>query len=301
MSADVVIPTWNRADLVLDCLAHLARDPSPHRAVVVDNGSTDDTVAQVRERFPDAVVVALPENVGFGGAVNAGLRAAESEVVVLINNDANVEPGFVDRMCAPLREDARVGMVAGVLVDPRTGRVDSAGVVADRSLSGHAYRWAEDPHALAPADAFLLGPCGGAAAYRREAVLAIGGFDEAMFAYSEDLDVGLRMRAAGWDCALATDAHAIHVGSATLGKRSEFQTRVASFSRGYIAGRYRLAARWLAAELLLGAAAAARARTLLPLRERVRGWRAGRRLPARTVPGELALEPWIAAQRRALT
>ncbi len=299
MRTDVVIPTWNRADLILDCLAHLERDPSPHRAIVVDNGSTDDTVEQVRTQYPDALVVALPENLGFGAAVNAGLRAAESEHVVLINNDANVVPGFVERMCAPLA-DPQVGMVAGVLVDPRTGRVDSAGVVADRSLSGHAYRWAEDPETLAPADAFLLGPCGGAAAYRREAVLAIGAFDEAMFAYSEDLDVGLRMRAAGWSCALATDARAIHVGSATLGKRSEFQTRVASFSRGYIAGRYRLAARWLAAELLLGTAAAARARTLLPLRERVRGWRAGRKLPARAVPADLALDPWVQAQRRAL-
>jgi hypothetical protein len=105
----------------------------------------------------------------------------------------------------------------------------------------------------------MLGPCGGAAGYRRSAFDAVGGFDEHIFAYSEDLEIALRLRAAGWRGELAAEARGVHLGSATLGARSVEQARHAAHSRGYVLGRYRVRAGWLAAECAVAVADAVRA------------------------------------------
>src|SRR4051794_19766312 len=105
MSIDVVIPTYNRADLLRGCLEHLARQDEPHTVIVVDNGSTDGTVELVREQFADVRLVALSETLGFGPAVNRGVEAGDGEIVVLINNDVDVEPGFLRAIAEPLRRD----------------------------------------------------------------------------------------------------------------------------------------------------------------------------------------------------
>ncbi|HLM50583.1 MAG TPA: glycosyltransferase, partial [Solirubrobacteraceae bacterium] len=111
---DVVIPTWNRRDLLERCLPTVLRQTVPVRVIVVDNGSEDGSVAVVRERFGHAVsVIALPENRGFGAAVNAGVRAGEGALVVLVNNDVECDPGFAEALAAPFA-DPRVGMAAGL-------------------------------------------------------------------------------------------------------------------------------------------------------------------------------------------
>jgi N-acetylglucosaminyl-diphospho-decaprenol L-rhamnosyltransferase len=283
VSIDVVIPTYNRADLVLDCLEHLERQAEPHTTIVVDNGSSDSTAALVRERFPDVRLVELPENLGFGPAINRALATAEGDVLVLINNDVQVEPGFLSALTEPLLRDPRVGSVAGVLLKPGGATIDAAGVVIDGGLGGYAYMGG-----------------GGAAAYRREAFDAVGAFDPQIFAYCEDVDLGLRLLAAGWACALAPDARAIHLGSQTLGVRSHATTRIASASRGYLMGRYRVSAPWLATELAVGVADSVLLGSFAPLTERVRGYLRGHRLPAQAggarAPSD-ALE-WGPAVRR---
>ena len=115
-----MIPTWRARRLLNRCLSALRVDPSPKRVIVVDNASGDGTVRLVREEFPEVTLVELPENVGFGRAVNAGVRAGAGAEIVLVNNDVLVEPGFVDAIVAPFAEPA-VGMVAGLTTIPRDG------------------------------------------------------------------------------------------------------------------------------------------------------------------------------------
>jgi N-acetylglucosaminyl-diphospho-decaprenol L-rhamnosyltransferase len=296
---DVVIPNWNAAGLLADCLAHLERDPTPHTTIVVDNGSTDNSVALVKQRFPSVRLVELPENVGFGRAVNRGIASGKSEIVVLLNNDANVQPGFLRALAAPF-EDERVGMAAGVLLDKRTNLIDAAGIEIDRGLSGSSYMGAFDVARLKDPPRGLVGPCGGAAAYRRAAVDHVGGFDEHFFAYSEDLDLAFRLLNEGWLCSLAPGARALHVGSATLGVRTVQQVSISSFSRGYVLGRYRVPATWVATEFLVGVADSIALGSLAPLSGRTRGWIRGRRLPARSAPGETIRGAigWSASLRR---
>jgi N-acetylglucosaminyl-diphospho-decaprenol L-rhamnosyltransferase len=296
---DVVIPNWNAAGLLADCLDHLERDPTPHTAIVVDNGSTDDGVAFVKKHFPSVRIVELPENLGFGRAVNRGIAAGKSEIVVLLNNDATVQPGFLDALTAPF-EDERVGMVAGVLINTRTNLIDAAGIEIDRGLSGSSYMGALDVARLKDPPRGLVGPCGGAAAYRRAALDHVGGFDEHFFAYSEDLDLALRLLNEGWLCSLATGARARHVGSATLGVRTVRQVSISSFSRGYVLGRYRVSAVWLATELLVGVADSVALGSIAPLSGRTHGFIRGRNLPQRSAPKETVRGAigWFASLRR---
>jgi GT2 family glycosyltransferase len=183
-----------------------------------------------------------------------------------------------------------------VLIDPETGLIDAAGVEVDSGLAGYAYLGGSAPTAAEGPPDGMLGPCGGAAAYRRSAFEAAGGFDERIFAYSEDLELALRLRAAGWRCVLAPGARGLHLGSATLGARTREQARHAAYSRGYVVGRYRVGFGWVAVELAVALANVVLLRSFAPLRDRVAGWRKGRSHPARPVP-EDAVSPALTGPR----
>ena len=184
-------------------LASLEAQTVPVDVVVVDNASTDETLQMLSTRFPDVTVVRNTENLGFGRAVNRGAAAAgDADVMILVNNDAVCAPDFVAQLLEPFADPA-VGMAAGVLLQAADhGLIDSAGIELDTTLGSWDYLWNHPVSALVGARD-PVGPCGGAAAYRLEAFRELGGFDETLFAYWEDVDLALRFRAAGWRCVLA--------------------------------------------------------------------------------------------------
>ena len=283
MTADVVVVSYNGGEHLLNCLEHLRAAARPGvRMIVADNASTDGSAAAVRERFGDVTVVELPANVGFGRAVNAGAAAGDGEAIVLVNADMFVEPGFVEAIVAPFSDPA-VGMVAGLSLVPGGELVDGFGIEIDAGLSAYN-RLRLLPAGSAPG--VLLGPSGGAAAYRRSAFEAAGGFEDAFFAYGEDVDLALRLRALGWRAAAAPDARGVHLGGASFGVGSPLQRRLGGFARGFLLRRYgvlrsRAVMRTLVIEALVVGWGLVRFRTLVPLTARVAGWRAAgsRRLP----------------------
>ena len=125
---DVVIPSLDGLELLRSCLAHLDAQDVPHRVFVVDNGSSDGTAGWLAEHRPAVRVIALAENRGFGAAVNRGIEAGDGETVVLLNNDVDVDPGFLRALVAPFEADARLGSVAGLLLRPGRERIDSFGI-----------------------------------------------------------------------------------------------------------------------------------------------------------------------------
>jgi N-acetylglucosaminyl-diphospho-decaprenol L-rhamnosyltransferase len=196
-------------------------------------------------------------------------------------------------------------MVAGVLLQEREPTlIDSAGVVADRTLMGFDHLHGEPVASAAGAPA-PLGPTGGAALYRREAWDAVGGFDERIFLYYEDLDLALRIAARGGRCGLAAGARALHAYSAGLGAASGAKYARTGWSRGYMLRRYgvmrdpRLALRALACEGAIGAGQVLRDHTAAGLRGRLRGYRDGAGLPRRD-PGAAALLDLSAREALAL-
>jgi GT2 family glycosyltransferase len=303
----VVIPTANGRDLLADALASLEAQTLAPRVVVVDNASGDGTAELVAERFPRVRLVANERNLGFGRAINRAVRelpAAAGDALVLVNNDVVCEPRFVEEICAPLCREG-VGMVAGVLVqaaDP--SRVDSAGIELDTTFRAYDYGW-NRPVAELAAAAAPVGPCGGAAAYRLDVFRRLGGFDEAFFAYWEDVDLALRIRLDGWSCAFAPGARALHRHGQTLGASSPAQRRLDAIGRGYVLARYRVGTGrpltrakialvdWPA----LGVHLAVR-RELGPIRERWRGLARGNRRPGLRAPRALATVPLRTALSR---
>jgi GT2 family glycosyltransferase len=294
MRATVVIPTLNALELLCEALERLETQTVPHDVVVVDNASTDGTAAAVAERFPRVRVVSLPENLGFGRAVNRGVAVVDTEVVVLVNNDVLCEPEFLERLLEPFADET-VGMVAGVLLQhDRPQLVDSAGIELDTTLRSWDALWNRGVESLAEAGD-PVGPCGGAAAYRTEVFREAGGFDEAFFAYWEDVDLALRIRLAGHRCVRAPAARALHKHGQTLGAASPRQRRLEAFGRAYVLARYRVARRGPATRLKIAAldwpvlvVHLVVRRETGPLRERLRGTRAGRARPALRAPLELA-------------
>jgi N-acetylglucosaminyl-diphospho-decaprenol L-rhamnosyltransferase len=290
----VYIPTLRAGERLARTLEAIeGQNPRP-RVVVVDNSAEGLGAEMVRDRFPWARSVAFGVNLGFGAALNRAVREAPGDPIVFLNDDVSVEPGFVAGLTEALTPG--VGMVAGVLLredDP--GRIDSAGVVADRTLLGFDYLNGEPVEALDSA-ADPLGPTGGAALYRRSAFEQVGGFDEGIFLYYEDLDLALRMRQAGIGCRLAPSARGVHAYSETLGANTGRKYAMTGCSRGYLlraygfGGRPLLLARAIAVESAICAGQVALQRTALGVKGRLRGWRAGRRATPRSVPEDGLLD-----------
>ena len=287
---DVVIVAYNRYDLTCSCLRHLRAQTVDHRVIVVDNGSTDDTRARLQSEWPGVHLECFDQNQRFPSACNRGVAAGSGEIVVLLNNDVECRPDFLERLVAPL-QDATVGSVASLVLQRDGERIDSIGLTADVTLASFA-RLHGLPAAHAGKDIpSLMGPGGGAAAYRRAAWEQIGGLDEALLFYMEDVDLGLRLRIAGWRSVAEPNAVGVHLGSATLGHRSASQRRYAGFGRGYMLRRYgllrgRAAPRALGTEAVVVLADIVISRDLSALRGRIAGWRAGRARARLVLPPE---------------
>jgi GT2 family glycosyltransferase len=297
LTIDIVIPTSGRYELTEKCLSHLARQTRVHTVIVSDNGGSGETAERVARDWPAVRLIRSPGALSFAAACNRGVDAGDGEIVVLLNNDVFCRPDWLERLVAPLEADPRAGSVACLLVQPGEQLIDSVGLCADPTLAGFP-RLAGRPVARAgDAQPRLAGPAGGAGAYRRVAWDEARGLDEAIFAYSEDLDLALRLRAGGWSTSAEPDAVGMHLGSATHRHRTASQRRHAGFARGYLLRRYRVlrgrhAIRALAAEAIVVLGDAVLSRDLAALSGRVAGWRSARGLARRSAPTD-ALDPAI--------
>jgi GT2 family glycosyltransferase len=302
----VYIPHLHGAERLGRALRSLAEGTRPLDVVVADNGSDDGSVELVREEFPEVTLVELGANLGFGRAINRAIDEHPGDPVILLNDDVECEPRFAEALLDAAAEGAEC--VAGVLVqEAAPGLIDSAGVVADRTLMGFDYLHGEPLEAALDAPD-PLGPSGGAALYRLDAFRAAGGFDERIFLYYEDLDLALRLRAAGGRCRLAPQARALHAYSASSGAASGFKYSHTGWSRGYMLRRYGVAAhpgtalRALAGEAAICAGQIVKDRTAKGLAGRLRGWRDAAGLERRDRGGppllDISLRRSLALRRR---
>jgi len=272
-------------------LDSLAAQPTEHETLVVDNGSPDGAVSALAGRYPFARAIRLESNRGYSEPVNLAAAQAEGESLVLINDDCVCDPGFVEAISAPLDPGAGVVMTAGVLrdyADPRL--IDTAGMQLDLTLLVYDYLNGMPLSAL-DAAADPIGPSAAAAAFDAAAFAEVGGFDERLFAYWEDVDLVLRLLEAGGRCRLARDAIGTHEHSATLGSGSQAKNRLMGFGRGYVLRKWKVVTPRrlpgvIAREAVLVGGQALIDRNLSGLPARLRGWRAAS--PGRSYPAAVA-------------
>ena len=224
----VVIPNWNGERFLSTCLGSLRRQSyDDFDMVLVDNGSTDGSVAFARDNFPEISVLPLPENLGFSAAVNAGILASETEHVALLNNDTETDPKWLEALVEAADSYPEAGFFASKLVDFADRRVlDGAGDVLRRSGLPYRLGHGEPDGGRYDKTAFVFGACAGAAMYRRGMLDDVGLFDEDFFANCEDGDLSFRAQLAGYRCLYVPGSVVYHMGSATFGRRSATSTRL---------------------------------------------------------------------------
>jgi GT2 family glycosyltransferase len=216
-SITVIVPNWNRRDLLERTLADLRAQTCPAaEIVVVDNGSVDGSVELAKEK--GARTIALERNAGFSGAVNRGVREARTEFVAVVNNDVRPAPDWLERLCGAF-EDRHAYFATGKLLDEASPeRIDGTFDLLSRAAcpwragsgrpDGPVWSWRRRIR-LAPFTATL---------FRAVLFEKVGLLDERFESYLEDVDFGLRCALAGYAGVYEPAAVARHRGSATLGR-----------------------------------------------------------------------------------
>jgi N-acetylglucosaminyl-diphospho-decaprenol L-rhamnosyltransferase len=274
----VIVPTIG-PDRAARLLESLATDGGDFQTIVVDNGTASPVLDLAVDRTEGAQVLRLESNLGYSRAVNLAAERAEGDALVLLNDDSLVEPGFVERITGALEPTGGVVMAAGVMLDHSSpGLIDTAGIEIDRTLLAFDYLNGEPVEVLDREVADPIGPSGAAAAFWRDAFREVGGFDETLFAYGEDVDLALRLRISGGSCRLAKDARGLHQHSATLGSGSVRKDYLMGYARGYLLRKWGVLAprrvpAVLARELIWVGGQAAVDRNLGGLRGRLNGLR----------------------------
>jgi N-acetylglucosaminyl-diphospho-decaprenol L-rhamnosyltransferase len=286
---DVVIPTRDRWELTASCLLSLRAQSVEHRVIVVDNSSRDGTPERIRASFPEVSLLHTGGNAGFATSCNRGVSAGTGETLVLLNNDVECCADFLELLTQPLLDDPRLGSTAALLIRPGGRMIDSVGLTADRTLTGYPRLRGRPRSEAFSARPVLVGPAGAGGAYRRRAWEEVGGLDEGVMFYGEDLDLAFRLRSAGWRVRAVPEAVAVHVGSATAGNRSAWQRFQGGFARGYFLRRYGVlrtttAPRALLTEVVVVLGDAVLSRDLNALHGRWSGWRAASGTPRRPLP-----------------
>lgn len=232
----IIIPNYNGLNFMEPCFEALRKQTvKDFEILVVDNGSTDGSVEWLKENNIPSIF--LPENTGFTGAVNVGIKAANTPYVILLNNDTAVEPRYVEALERAISRSEKIFSVSSKVVQMYAPELmDDAGDMY--SVLGWAYqRGVGRSEKLYNKARRVFSANAAAAIYRREVFEKIGLFDDMHFAYLEDVDIGYRAKLYGYDNIYCPDAVVYHVGSGTSAegeKYSAFKVRLAARNNIYL-------------------------------------------------------------------
>lgn len=222
----VVVVNWNGEQFLERCLIALtAQTAKPHEIILLDNASTDSSL-EIARRFPEVRIIALDRNTGFARGNNVLIDAASkaSEWIALINPDAFAAPRWLESLSAAAESNPEFDMFGSKLVNATDSNLlDGTGDAYH--ISGLVWRTSHGVPVsnMNDSDCEVFAPCAAAALYRRTAFEKVGGFDEDFFCYVEDVDLGFRLRLAGYRCLYVPQSVAYHLGSGTTGgQNSDF-------------------------------------------------------------------------------
>jgi GT2 family glycosyltransferase len=211
--------------MVLKALESLNQQSTKAKVIVVDNGSVDDSLSLIEKNFPQVSLIKLPHNHGFAGGVNVGIKAALAEgawAIALLNNDAIADKDWLKDLAETMDANEKTGIVCSRMMRQSSELIDSCG--EDYSIWGMPFPRGrnQSDHGQYDKPGEVFAASGGASLYRAEMLKQIGLFDEAFFAYYEDVDISFRARLAGWQVMYCPDAVVRHKVNATSSKLGSF-------------------------------------------------------------------------------
>ena len=215
----IIIPNWNGGKFLPTCLDALKRQTYPYcEVIVVDNASVDGSQKLLQEQYPWVRLVQLPENRGFTGACNAGIRAATGGYISLLNNDTEVDAGWAAAVVDAFERHAEIGIVASkMLLFDKRDHIHTAGdYFTVDGRAGNRGVWQQD-HGQFDKEEYVFSACGGSSAYRKSMLDKIGILDDDFFFSLEDIDLAWRAQLTGWRCLYTPKAIVYHHLSATGG------------------------------------------------------------------------------------
>ncbi len=243
-----VIVNRNTSHLLLQCIGHIQASDPPVKSeiILVDNGSTDDSVSQIRSRYPDVHIIEAGRNLGFAAANNRALSVAKGEILLLVNTDALLEADCAAKLLNVMKSDSHVGMIGPQLLNADGTNQNSFEAMPDimtetlnRSLLKRILPKKYPGKKTAPNCIEVPSLIGAVMMIRKDLLVKLGGFDEGYFFFFEETDLALRIRQAGFKVMHEPQAKAIHLQGATAGSyrpeaRIEFyRSRYTFFNKHY--------------------------------------------------------------------
>lgn len=215
----VVIPNYNGIRYIERCLTSILAGSRVPDVIVVDNGSTDGSCELVSEKYPMIKLVTLHENTGFSHAVNVGIKEAGTKYVFLLNNDTAVDEKCVEELENAMENAKDCFSVGAKMINMNfPEKIDDAGDFY--CALGWAFARGKDKEAVKyEKSGRVFSACAGAAIYRKDLFAEVGLFDEAHFAYLEDIDIGYRANIFGYRNGFEPKAVVYHAGSGVSGSR----------------------------------------------------------------------------------
>lgn len=218
---EIVIPNWNGKHLLQDCLDSLARQTFQDFSItVVDNGSSDGSIAFLARDYPKVKIISFTDNRGFSVAVNAGIEQSSAPWILLLNNDMEIDSRCLAALLTGVETYRDYDFFALKMLNfQQRAFLDGAGDGFLRGGAGYRLGTMEADGPPYDSDREVFGACAGAALYRRDLFTRVGLFDQDFFAYLEDVDLNLRARRLGCRCRYLAAAIVWHIGSATSGSK----------------------------------------------------------------------------------
>lgn len=232
----IIIPNYNGEQYLFKCLDRIVKSTTlTYEIIIIDNDSKDSSYKWIAQDYPYIIFKRLNKNYGFSRAVNEGIKLAQGEYVLLLNNDTEIQEGFLETLLICIESNPKIFSVCSQMIQyDNPSLIDDAG--DGYNLLGWAYKRGDGKLVdFYKHTEQVFSACAGAALYRKSVFEEIGYFDENFFAYMEDVDISYRALIHGYKNMYCPEAKVLHIGSATSGsKYNEFKVKLAARNNIYV-------------------------------------------------------------------